>query len=85
MNGRTLTVLVNHWIATRTGQNEEKSKGERTFTAATVKAIIDRILEKEPGREVIVLGDFNEGLDGEGLSDGLKKAAWLIGDHFDGS
>lgn len=75
VNGRPLTLLVNHWIATRTGQNEEKSAGERLFTAATLKAIVDRKLAEDPDREIVILGDFNEDLNGRALGEGLQKAS----------
>ncbi|MBI3181073.1 MAG: endonuclease/exonuclease/phosphatase family protein [Myxococcales bacterium] len=75
VNGRTLTVLVNHWPASRVGQDPQKVAADRTATAKAVKAAIDGILEKDPGREVVVLGDFNEGMGEAGIRDGLRKAS----------
>ncbi|MHB8874420.1 MAG: endonuclease/exonuclease/phosphatase family protein [Myxococcaceae bacterium] len=74
VNGRTLTVFLNHWIASR-ADTMERNIGERTFAAATLKGLIDQTLSKDPGREIVALGDLNESLGGRATTEGLARAA----------
>ena len=67
VNGRTLTVLVNHWLASRADDNREKANARRTDTAKTMQAIVDAKLAQDPEAEIVMLGDFNESLNGPAL------------------
>lgn len=67
VNGRTLTVLVNHWLASRAGDNRDKADARRTFAAQTMQALVEAKLAANPDAEIVMLGDFNESLNGPAL------------------
>lgn len=70
VNGHPLTVFVNHWIAGRGSDDANdaaKLAGRRQFAAQTLQGLIDQKLAANPKAEIVVLGDFNEGLNGPAL------------------
>ena len=70
VNGHPLTVLVNHWIAGRGSddpQDTAKLQARRSFAAKALQGIIDAKVAANPKAEVVVMGDFNEGLNGPAL------------------
>lgn len=67
VNGHPLTVFVNHWIASRGDDDKEKLAARRTFSAQTLQGLVDQKLAANPKAEIVVLGDFNEGLNGPAL------------------
>ncbi len=76
VEGYPLTVLVNHWVAGRADDNatrKAKVEGRRTAAAAVMQGIVDAKLAANPEAEVVILGDFNETLNGPAL--GSVKAA----------
>lgn len=60
VQGRPLTVFVNHWYANGKGMELEKALEQRMFAAKVLRARMDELLAADPGREVVVLGDFND-------------------------
>jgi len=76
VEGIPLTVLVNHWLAGRANDNpakKAKAESRRTAAAAVLQGIVDAKLAVDPKHEVVILGDFNETLNGPAL--GSVKAA----------
>ncbi len=71
VNGRPLTVFVNHWYATRAGMDVEKTHQQRMVAVNVLRQLIDARLKENPGREVVVLGDFNVNLGDRALTEGL--------------
>lgn len=58
INGRPLTILVNHWKS-QLGKKEE-SDAIRRAEAKSVRKFIDARLKKEPAAAILVTGDFND-------------------------
>jgi predicted extracellular nuclease len=61
IQGRPLTLLVNHWKS-QLGTKEE-SDLIRSTEAKAVRKFIDSRLEKEPTAAILVLGDFNDNVE----------------------
>ena len=58
ISGVPITFLVNHWPSRYGGR--EKSTPRRILAASTVRKIVDDLLQKNPTKEIIVLGDLND-------------------------
>lgn len=56
VDGVALTVFVNHWPA---GAEWAERKKQRAHVGQQLRAIIEAKLKADPGREIMVLGDFN--------------------------
>ena len=51
-------VLVNHWPSRSGG--ESKSRWKRERAAAVLRGVLDSIARVESGRDVVIIGDFND-------------------------
>lgn len=83
LKGDTVDVFVNHWPSRRGGEDESGPK--RAIAAKVDKDAIDRVMNRNPNAEVIVMGDLNDnptdnsvanilgakGKPGEGSASGL--------------
>jgi endonuclease/exonuclease/phosphatase family metal-dependent hydrolase len=70
VNGHPLTVFVNHWVAGRGSddpKDHDKLVERRKFAASVLQGLMDAKLAANPKAEFVVLGDFNETLNAEGL------------------
>ena len=70
-NGEELIVFVNHWPSKKLG---DWSSLQRFQAAQYLKNYTDGILEKNPGANIMILGDFNSNPDGPEM-----KAALGVG------
>jgi endonuclease/exonuclease/phosphatase family metal-dependent hydrolase len=61
LEGRPLTVMVNHWKS-RYGKKRE-SDTLRELEARTVRAEAERRLQEDPAAAILVVGDFNDNVD----------------------
>ena len=61
LEGRPLTVMVNHWKS-RYGKKRE-SDTLRELEARTVRAEAERRLREDPAAAILVVGDFNDNAD----------------------
>ena len=61
LDGRPLTVMVNHWKS-RYGKKRE-SDTLRELEARTVRAEAERRLQEDPAAAILVVGDFNDNVD----------------------
>ncbi len=68
----TLHVFVNHWPSNYGGS--ASSDARRTLTATLVREKTDSILRLNPLASIVIMGDMNEGPDGDNLKL-LKNAA----------
>ncbi len=60
VDGVALTIFVNHWPAGR-------APGPRLGVARMLRRLLEERILAEPDAEIVVLGDFNAGLDDEAL------------------
>lgn len=56
--GGAFNVLVNHWPSRSGG--ERQSRWKRKRAADVVHGVLDSIARVEPGRDVVIIGDFND-------------------------
>jgi predicted extracellular nuclease len=56
--GRSFTVLVNHWPSRSGGA--ERSEPKRIAAASTAAGIIDSLYAIDPHADIVMLGDFND-------------------------
>jgi len=78
----TLHVFVNHWPSNYGGS--ASSDGRRHRTAEILKAKVDSILGSVPNTTIIIMGDLNEGPDGDNLKlllNSNEQAGKLIADY----
>ncbi|HON47117.1 MAG TPA: endonuclease/exonuclease/phosphatase family protein [Kiritimatiellia bacterium] len=75
VDGRSLTVLVNHWKS----QLGKKAVSDfiRRQEASTVRAYLDKRLERDPAAAMLVAGDFNDNPE----SEILVETAGLVPDE----
>lgn len=81
-SGLPLTVLVNHWKS-HLGSRDE-TDGIRMQQAQAAYGEVTRRLASDPGRAILVTGDFNDDFDSPTLTKGLRsigdRARVLAGD-----
>ncbi|APD06886.1 hypothetical protein UJ101_01367 [Flavobacteriaceae bacterium UJ101] len=64
LKGMPLDIIVTHWPSKRNGDvNAQK----RLVVADKVRSIVDTIFDREPGANLLVMGDFNDDPDGKSL------------------
>ena len=56
VQGKPLTVLVNHW---KSGASDPVAENQRLGNAKTVRTRLNQLLQENPAAEVIVAGDLN--------------------------
>jgi predicted extracellular nuclease len=64
-----ITVLVNHWPSRGGGPIRVQYRKE---AAQAMKLVTEEILRKNPGRLVVSIGDFNDGLADKSFTEDLK-------------
>ncbi|MFQ6615912.1 MAG: endonuclease/exonuclease/phosphatase family protein [Fidelibacterota bacterium] len=65
-SGGELHIYVNHWPSHWDGT--EKTNPLRAMAARTLRSEVDRLLENDPGADIIILGDFNDQPDAPSVS-----------------
>ena len=70
VDGRPLTILVNHW---KSGASDPKSEAVRVSNAKTLRARIEQILHENPQADIIVAGDLNSHYNQKQRYPELKK------------
>ena len=70
VEGKTLTVFVNHWPSKRGGEQAEKERGQ---AADKLRGLISEKLRKNPDAEILVVGDLNTDLSEKPLRDHLHS------------
>ena len=73
-NGRTFTVLANHWPSRSGGEARSASKRARAAEAAV--EIIERITDKDPDADIVLMGDLNDEPSNESVQDVLGAVAF---------
>ena len=53
------TVLVNHWPSRSGGESRSRWKRERA--AGVARTVVDSLLKVDPDRDIVLIGDFNDG------------------------
>ena len=72
--GRTFTVLVNHWPSRRGG---EEASGPRRWRAAEVAAgVIDSLTALDSDADIVLMGDLNDEPSNASVRDGLDARPW---------
>lgn len=66
----TLHLFVNHWPSRSGGQ--EASEPKRMQAAATLRGVVDSLLEANPNAKIIAMGDFNDGPTDRSMADVLQ-------------
>ncbi len=56
--------MITHWPSRR---SKDINAQKRLVVAGKVRSIVDRIFEREPGGNILVMGDFNDDPDGKSL------------------
>jgi hypothetical protein len=56
--GEPVAIFVNHWPSRRGG--EKTSRPSRITAAGVVRKAVDSLRQAEPGRKIIIVGDFND-------------------------
>ncbi|MFV0531361.1 MAG: endonuclease [Flavobacteriales bacterium] len=64
LDSELIDILITHWPSKR---NEDINEQKRLKVADKVRAIIECIFKREPGGNIIVMGDFNDNPDGKSL------------------
>lgn len=75
-NGHVLTVLVNHWKSRFGGTLQTSSV--RTICAARAYQLYYEIVRRNPQADVLLCGDFNDGLDNVSVQDVLHAHKSLL-------
>lgn len=70
VEGKTMTVFVNHWPSKRGGEQAEKERGQ---AADKLRGLISEKLRKDPKAEILVVGDLNTDLKEKPLSEHLHS------------
>lgn len=79
--GRTFTVLVNHWPSRSGGQSGSEPK--RIEAARTAASVIDSLYARDRNADIIMLGDLNDEPSDASVSDVLDARA-MTAEEFDG-
>lgn len=79
--GKTFTVLVNHWPSRLGG--EEESEPRRVAAAQTAVRIIDSLRAIDPNADVVMMGDFNDEPHNRAIHDVLDARAYSGTGAFD--
>jgi predicted extracellular nuclease len=58
IDNETLHLFVNHWSSRSGGEKETEPK--RLYCAVTLRKTVDRVMNREPGAKIIIMGDFND-------------------------
>lgn len=64
LKGIPLDVIVTHWPSRR---KDDVNAEKRLVVADKVRSIVEGIFDREPGANLLVMGDFNDDPDGESL------------------
>ena len=72
VQGKPLTVLVNHW---KSQANNPAAENQRLGNATTARQRLDALLKENPAAEVVVAGDFNNHYNAGQRYDYLTKTA----------
>jgi endonuclease/exonuclease/phosphatase family metal-dependent hydrolase len=68
--GDTVHILVNHWPSKSGG--EAASAPGRLLAANTNKKVIDSLLKVNPDTKIVIMGDFNDNPNSEGIAEVLN-------------
>ena len=83
LEGRTLSILVNHWKSKSEGAR--RTEGSRVKAAGVVAARVRALLTVDPAADVLVVGDMNESSDEYARVGGAYRTALLpLGGGFTG-
>ena len=69
-NEAKIHVFVNHWPSRYGGQLESDPK--RKAAAASVRVVVDSLLQENPLANIVLMGDFNDYPDNESVHDVLR-------------
>ena len=72
VGGHDLRVIVSHWTSQLRQQDGGRGETGRMSYARTIRSAVDEILKREPMKDVLVCGDFNDTPDSGVVREGLK-------------
>lgn len=73
-DGRTFTVLANHWPSKSGGQ--EESAPRRQAAAAVAAGIVDSLTRLNPNADIVLMGDLNDTPDSKPVWETLDARPW---------
>jgi predicted extracellular nuclease len=83
-DGSMLHIFVNHWKSRSGGVRE--TERQRMFSAITLRKELDKLLARESGYKVIIMGDFNDEPTNRSIASGLsalnKRRNIEMGDYY---
>ncbi|MFK7933746.1 MAG: hypothetical protein AB8G22_09560 [Saprospiraceae bacterium] len=69
-NNDTLHFFINHWPSRSGGL--EASQPRRVYVAQQLRKIVDELMERRPGAQIIIMGDFNDETNNQSIAQELR-------------